>query len=244
MIDQAAFGWSDGRWRGLPLAGSVLHECHIGTFSAAGTFDGAIEHLDHVAGLGVDAIELMPVAEFPGRRGWGYDGACLFAPHHDYGGPDGLKRLVDAAHGRGLGVIMDVVYNHLGPDGNYLPEFGPYFSARHRTNWGPAVNFDGPGSDEVRRFVIDNALMWLRDYHCDGLRLDAVHAISGRLRDAHPGGAGRRGRRAGRALRPAALPHRRERPERPALRPQSRPRAVTAWPRPGRTNGITRCTPS
>ncbi len=119
----------------------------------------------------------MPVAEFPGSRGWGYDGTCLFAPHHDYGGPDGLRRLVDAAHGRGLGVIMDVVYNHLGPDGNYLPEFGPYFSARHRTNWGPAVNFDGPGSDQVRRFVIDNALMWLRDYHCDGLRLDAVHAI-------------------------------------------------------------------
>ena len=126
----------------------------------------------------MDAIELMPVAEFGGDRGWGYDGVDLFAPHHAYGGPDGLKRLVDAAHAHGLGVIMDVVYNHLGPAGNYLPEFGPYFSGRHRTNWGPAVNFDGPGSDEVRRFVIDNALMWLRDYHCDGLRLDAVHAIA------------------------------------------------------------------
>jgi maltooligosyltrehalose trehalohydrolase len=178
VVDQAAFGWSDSGWRGLPLAGSVLYECHTGTFSAEGTFDGAIRHLDHVAGLGVDAIELMPVAEFPGRRGWGYDGTDLFAPYHAYGGPDGLKRLVDAAHARGLGVIMDVVYNHLGPDGNYLPDFGPYFSARHRTNWGAAVNFDGPGSDEVRRFVIDNALMWLRDYHCDGLRLDAVHAIA------------------------------------------------------------------
>ena len=178
LVDHAAFGWSDSGWRGLPLAGSVLYECHIGTFSAAGTFDGAIEHLGHLAGLGVDAIELLPVAGFPGHWGWGYDGVDLFAPQHAYGGPEGLKRLVDAAHARGLGVIMDVVYNHLGPDGNYLPEFGPYFSAHHQTNWGDAVNFDGPGSDEVRRFVIDNALMWLRDYHCDGLRLDAVHAIT------------------------------------------------------------------
>jgi len=178
VVDHAAFAWSDAGWRGRPLAGSVLQECHVGTFSAAGTFDGAIGHLGHLADLGVDAIELMPVAEFPGSRGWGYDGTCLFAPHHAYGGPDGLKRLVSAAHACGLGVIMDVVYNHLGPDGNYLPEFGPYFSARHRTNWGAAVNFDGPGSDEVRRFVVDNALMWLRDYHCDGLRLDAVHAIA------------------------------------------------------------------
>jgi maltooligosyltrehalose trehalohydrolase len=176
--DPAAFGWTDNGWRGLPLAGSVLYECHIGTFSAEGTFDGAIGHLGHLAGLGVDAVELMPVAEFSGQRGWGYDGVDLFAPHHAYGGPDGLKRLVDAAHGHGLGVVMDVVYNHLGPAGNYLPQFGPYFSERHQTNWGPAVNFDGPGSDEVRRFVIDNALMWLRDYHCDGLRLDAVHAIT------------------------------------------------------------------
>jgi len=178
LVDHAAFGWSDSGWRGLPLAGSVLQECHVGTFSAAGTFDGAIEHLGHLADLGVDAVELMPVAEFPGRRGWGYDGGDRFAPRHAYGGPDGLKRLIDAAHARGLGVIMDVVYNHLGPVGNYLPEFGPYFSAQHQTSWGDAVNFDGPGSDEVRRFVIDNALMWLRDYHCDGLRLDAVHAIA------------------------------------------------------------------
>ena len=177
VVDHAAYTWSDDSWRGLPLTGSVVYECHIGTFSAEGTFDGAIKHLNHLADLGVDAVELMPVAEFPGSRGWGYDGVDLFAPQHAYGGPDGLKRLVDAAHARGLGVIMDVVYNHLGPDGNYLPEFGPYFAAQHRTNWGAAVNFDGPGSDEVRRFVIDNALMWLRDYHCDGLRLDAVHAI-------------------------------------------------------------------
>jgi maltooligosyltrehalose trehalohydrolase len=178
VVDHSAFAWTDDAWRGLPLAGSVLYECHVGTFSAEGTFDGAIEHLGHLTSLGVDAIELLPVAEFSGERGWGYDGVDLFAPHHAYGGPEGLKRLVDAAHARGLGVVMDVVYNHLGPAGNYLPQFGPYFSQRHQTNWGPAVNFDGPGSDEVRRFVIDNALMWLRDYHCDGLRLDAVHAIA------------------------------------------------------------------
>jgi maltooligosyltrehalose trehalohydrolase len=177
VIDHAAFAWGDTLWRGLPLAGSVLYECHIGTFSAEGTFDGAIDHLGHLAGLGADIIELLPVSEFSGPRGWGYDGVDLFAPHHAYGGPDGLRRLVNAAHSRGLGVVMDVVYNHVGPAGNYLPEFGPYFSARHQTSWGDAINLDGPGSDEVRRFVIDNARMWLRDYHCDGLRVDAVHAI-------------------------------------------------------------------
>jgi maltooligosyltrehalose trehalohydrolase len=178
LVDHAAFGWTDQGWRGVALPGAVLYECHVGTFCAEGTFDGVTGHLDHLAALGVDAIELLPVAEFSGPRGWGYDGVDLFAPHHGYGGPDGLKRLVDAAHARGIGVVLDVVYNHLGPAGNHLPEFGPYFSARHQTNWGPAVNFDGPGSDEVRRFVIDNALCWLRDYHCDGLRLDAVHAIA------------------------------------------------------------------
>ncbi|GAA3425564.1 malto-oligosyltrehalose trehalohydrolase [Streptosporangium sandarakinum] len=178
LVDHAAFGWTDDRWRGTPLPGAVLYELHVGTFSPAGTFDGAIEYLPHLAELGVDAVELMPVAEFSGGRGWGYDGVSLFAPHHAYGGPDGLKRLVDACHAHGLGVVMDVVYNHLGPSGNYLPEFGPYFTGRHSTNWGDAVNFDGPGSDEVRAFVVDNALMWLRDYHVDGLRLDAVHAIA------------------------------------------------------------------
>jgi maltooligosyltrehalose trehalohydrolase len=178
LVDHAAFGWTDGGWPGARWPESVLYECHTGTFSPAGTFDGAIGQLDHLVSLGVDAIELMPVAEFPGSRGWGYDGVGLFAPHHAYGGPDGLRRLVDAAHARGIGVLMDVVYNHLGPAGNYLPEFGPYFSDRHRTNWGPAVNFDGPDRAEVRRFIIDNALMWLRDYHCDGLRIDAVHAIT------------------------------------------------------------------
>ena len=178
VVDHASFTWHDSGWRGVPLPGSVLYECHVGTFSAEGTFDGAIQHLRHLADLGADIIELLPVAEFAGRRGWGYDGVDLFAPHRAYGGPEGLKRLIDAAHAHGLGVVMDVVYNHLGPEGNYLPEFGPYFSA-HQTQWGsPPVNFDGPGSDEVRRFVIDNALMWLRDYHCDGLRIDAVHAIA------------------------------------------------------------------
>jgi maltooligosyltrehalose trehalohydrolase len=177
LVDHDAFEWGDHGWRGLALPGAVLYECHVGTFSPEGTFVGAVDHLDHLVDLGVDAVELLPVAEFSGRRGWGYDGVDLFAPHHAYGGPDGLKRLVDACHARGLGVVMDVVYNHLGPAGNSLPEFGPYFSRRHQTNWGDAVNLDGPGSDEVRRFVVDNALMWLHDYHCDGLRLDAVHAI-------------------------------------------------------------------
>jgi maltooligosyltrehalose trehalohydrolase len=177
VVDHGAFRWTDDRWRGLSLRGAVLYELHVGTFSAAGTFDGVIEHLPHLVELGVDAIELMPVAEFSGDHGWGYDGVDLFAPHHTYGGPDGLKRLIDACHSHGLGVVLDVVYNHLGPAGNYLSEFGPYFSTRHRTNWGDAVNFDGPGAPEVRRFVLDNAVMWLRDYHVDGLRLDAVHAI-------------------------------------------------------------------
>ncbi len=177
VVAHDAFTWHDDGWRGLGLPGSVLYELHIGTFSATGTFDGAIEHLPHLVELGVDAIELLPVAEFSGDRGWGYDGVDLFAPHHAYGGPAGLKRLVDACHGAGLGVVFDVVYNHLGPAGNHLPAFGPYFTDRHTTNWGDAVNFDGAGSDEVRNFVVDNALSWLRDYHGDGLRLDAVHAI-------------------------------------------------------------------
>ena len=177
VVDHAAHEWHDDGWRGLELTGSVLYELHVGTFSREGTFDGAIQHLSHLTRLGVGMIEVMPVAEFSGNRGWGYDGVDLFAPHHAYGGPAGFKRLVDACHAIGLGVLLDVVYNHLGPAGNFLSEFGPYFSARHTTDWGAALNFDGPGSDEVRRLVIDNAQMWLRDYHVDGLRLDAVHAI-------------------------------------------------------------------
>ncbi len=176
-IDHAAFGWTDAVWRGRALTDCVVYELHIGTFSEAGTFDGAAEHIEQLVELGVGAVELLPVAGFPGEHGWGYDGVDLYAVHHAYGGPDGLKRFVDACHTSGLAVIMDVVYNHLGPDGNHLAEFGPYFTDRYRTPWGPAINYDGADSDEVRRFVVDNALMWLRDYHCDGLRLDAVHAI-------------------------------------------------------------------
>jgi maltooligosyltrehalose trehalohydrolase len=176
--DHGAFAWTDGAWRGRPLAGGVLYELHVGTFTPDGTFDAAAERLDHLVALGVDAVELMPVAAFPGRRGWGYDGVHLWAVHDPYGGPDGLKRFVDACHGRGLAVVLDVVYNHLGPSGNYLGEYGPYFTEAHRTPWGPAVNLDRPGSDEVRAFIVENALMWLRDYHLDGLRLDAVHALS------------------------------------------------------------------
>jgi maltooligosyltrehalose trehalohydrolase len=177
LVDHAAFAWTDRAWRGLALADAVIYEVHVGTFTEAGTFDAAIARLPHLVDLGVNAIELMPVAAFPGTRGWGYDGVDLFAPHHAYGGPDGLKRLVDACHQAGIAVVMDVVYNHLGPDGNYLGDFGPYFTEVYATPWGQALNFDGRGSDEVRRFFVDNALMWLRDYHCDGLRLDAVHAI-------------------------------------------------------------------
>jgi maltooligosyltrehalose trehalohydrolase len=177
LVDHAAFPWTDAGWQSAPLDDAVLYELHVGTFTPAGTFEAVIGQLPHLIDLGVSAIELMPVAEFPGRRGWGYDGVALFAPHHAYGGPEGLKRLVDACHAHGLGVILDVVYNHLGPDGNYLQEFGPYFTDRYTTPWGAAINLDGPDSDAVRSFVVDNAVMWLRDYHCDGLRLDAVHAI-------------------------------------------------------------------
>jgi maltooligosyltrehalose trehalohydrolase len=172
-----AFEWADDGFRAPPLAGAVLYDLHVGTFTPAGTFDGAIERLDHLRTLGVTHVELLPVNAFDGTHGWGYDGVGLYAPFEPYGGPDGLKRLVDACHARGLGVVLDVVYNHLGPSGNYLGRFGPYFTDHYRTPWGDAVNYDGRGSDEVRRFVIDNAVGWVRDYHVDALRLDAVHAI-------------------------------------------------------------------
>ncbi|GAA4235532.1 malto-oligosyltrehalose trehalohydrolase [Actinomadura meridiana] len=178
VYDHERFAWTDQHWHGRPLPGSVLYELHVGTFTPEGTFDAAVERLDHLAALGVDAVELLPVAAFPGSRGWGYDGVHLWAPYEPYGGPDGLKRFVDAAHARGLAVVLDVVYNHLGPDGNRLGSYGPYFTSAYATPWGDTVNFDQEGSDEVRAFVVDNALMWLRDYHVDGLRLDAVHAIT------------------------------------------------------------------
>jgi maltooligosyltrehalose trehalohydrolase len=177
VLDFAKFEWTDAGWLAPSLASGVIYELHVGTFSARGTFDGAIPRLDALVDLGVTHVELMPVHSFPGERGWGYDGVGLYAPHEPYGGPHGLARFVDAAHARGLAVILDVVYNHFGPSGNVLGRFGPYFTDRYRTPWGDAVNFDGPDSDDVRRFFLDNALMWLRDYHIDGLRLDAVHAI-------------------------------------------------------------------
>jgi maltooligosyltrehalose trehalohydrolase len=177
--DHSAFRWTDRGWRGGPLHGSLIYELHVGTFTASGTFDAAIGRLDHLRDLGVDTVELMPVASFPGRHGWGYDGINLWAVHEPYGGPDGLKRFVDACHARRLAVLLDVVYNHVGI-GNRLRDFGPYFTEAHVTPWGPAVNLDQPGSDEVRAFLIGNALMWLRDYHLDGLRLDAVHALEDR----------------------------------------------------------------
>ncbi|MBW3535312.1 MAG: malto-oligosyltrehalose trehalohydrolase [Gemmatimonadetes bacterium] len=176
-VDHGAFDWSDAAWRGFHLPSAVLYELHVGTFSPEGTFEGAARRLDHLVDLGVDAVELLPVNAFPGRHGWGYDGVALWAVHEPYGGPEGLKRFVDACHARGLGVVLDVVYNHLGPSGNYLGRFGPYFTETYHTPWGSAVNFDGAGSHEVRAFVVENALAWLRDYHLDGLRLDAVHAI-------------------------------------------------------------------
>ena len=177
LVDLSGFAWTDGGWPGLDLSTAVVYEMHVGTFSEKGTFDGAIDHLGHLVDLGVNVVEVMPVAESSGRWGWGYDGADLWASHGSYGGPEGFKRFVDACHGRDLGVILDVVYNHLGPAGNYLNEFGPYFTDRYRTPWGSAVNFDGEGSYGTRDFVVSNALMWLTDYHVDGLRLDAVHAI-------------------------------------------------------------------
>ena len=176
-LDHDEFEWTDSSWTGRVLPGSVVYELHVGTFTPEGTYTAIVDKLDHLVRLGVTTVELMPVGEFSGERGWGYDGVDLYAPHHAYGTPDDLKRLVDACHARGLAVLLDVVYNHLGPAGNYLPEFGPYFTDRYSTPWGDAVNFDGPHSHEVRSFVVDNALMWLRDYHFDGLRIDAVHAI-------------------------------------------------------------------
>ncbi|HEU5156314.1 MAG TPA: malto-oligosyltrehalose trehalohydrolase [Streptosporangiaceae bacterium] len=178
VYEHDRFAWHDDDWRGRPLSGAVLYELHVGTFTPAGTFDAAIERLGHLVELGVDMVEVLPVAAFPGRHGWGYDGVHLWSVHAPYGGPDGLKRFVDACHGHGLGVVLDVVYNHVGPTGNFLGRYGPYFNDAHPTPWGQGVNVDRLGSDEVRAFVVDNALMWLRDYHIDGLRLDAVHAIA------------------------------------------------------------------
>ena len=177
VVDTSAFDWTDAGWRGVELADTVLYELHVGTFTPAGTFDAVIEQLPRLVDLGVTTIELMPVASFPGTRNWGYDGVFPFSTQESYGGPDGLMRLVDAAHARDLGVVLDVVYNHFGPEGNVLPRFGPYLTDEYSTPWGGAVNVSGRHSDSVRRYLIENAVGWIRDFHFDGLRLDAVHAI-------------------------------------------------------------------
>ncbi|HWU08954.1 MAG TPA: malto-oligosyltrehalose trehalohydrolase [Streptomyces sp.] len=177
VVDHAAYAWRT-EWAGRGLPGAVLYELHVGTFTEAGTFDAAAERLGHLVDLGITHVELMPVCPFPGTHGWGYEGVSLWAVHEPYGGPEGLKRFVDTAHGLGLAVVLDVVHNHLGPSGNHLPAFGPYFTDTHHTPWGSAVNLDAPGSDEVRAYLLGSALAWLRDYRLDGLRLDAVHALA------------------------------------------------------------------
>ena len=177
VVDPGAFRWTDGDWHGVALADTVLYEVHVGTFTPGGTFDSAIDQLDRLVDLGVTVVEIMPVAAFPGERNWGYDGVFPFATQASYGGPAAFARFVDAAHARGLGVVLDVVYNHFGPEGNVLPEFGPYLTSEYSTPWGDAVNVAGRDSDPVRRYLIENAVGWIRDFHLDGLRLDAVHAI-------------------------------------------------------------------
>ena len=177
VYDQDSFEWADTPFQPVPLESGVIYEIHIGTFTGEGTLEAAIGKLDYLVNLGITHVELMPVASFAGNHGWGYDSVALFAVHEPYGGPDALKRFVNAAHGKGLSILLDVVYNHFGPSGNYTGKFGPYLVDAHRTPWGGAVNLEDAGSDEVRRFFCDNALMWMREFHVDGLRLDAVHAF-------------------------------------------------------------------
>ena len=177
VVDPTRFRWTDDAWRGVAMADFVIYEIHVGTFTPEGTFDAAAARLPDLVALGVNAIEIMPIASFPGRRNWGYDGVHLYAPQESYGGAEGFRRLVNAAHAHGVGVVLDVVYNHVGPEGNYLDRFGPYFTDAYRTPWGRAVNYDGPGSDAVRRWAHDNTLYWISEFHVDALRLDAVHGI-------------------------------------------------------------------
>lgn len=177
VVDHGSFKWGDGKWPGIPLKEMIIYEIHLGTFTPEGNFDAAASRIGELSELGVNAVELMPVAQFPGERNWGYDGVHPFAVQNSYGGPDAMKRFVDACHRKGIAVILDVVYNHLGPEGDYLRDFGPYFTKKYKTIWGDAVNFDGPDNDGVRNFFIENAIFWLREYHVDALRLDAVHAI-------------------------------------------------------------------
>ncbi len=178
IVDPDAFPWTDQQWRGLPQRELIIYELHAGTFTKEGTFPAIIPLLDYLKNdVGITAVELMPVAQCPGARNWGYDGVYLYAVQSNYGGPDGLKQLVDACHAKGLAVIMDVVYNHLGPEGNYLGDFGPYFTDKYRTPWGSAINYDSADSDEVRHYIINNAVYWISEYHVDALRLDAIHGI-------------------------------------------------------------------
>ncbi|GAB2565765.1 malto-oligosyltrehalose trehalohydrolase [Kribbella endophytica] len=177
VFDASRFGWSDSAWSGRDVRGAVFYELHLGTFTPEGTLEAAAGHLDYLVALGVQVVSLLPVAAFPGTHGWGYDGVDLYAVHAPYGGPEALQQFVDRCHAVGLAVCLDVVYNHLGPSGNYLGSFGPYFTDKHTTPWGPAVNLDDQGSPEVRRWILDNALRWFRDFHLDALRLDAVHAL-------------------------------------------------------------------
>lgn len=186
LVDTARFPWTDRRWRGCPLEDLVIYEVHVGTATRAGTFRALIERLDHVRALGATAIELMPIADFAGDRNWGYDGVALYAPARCYGAPEDLAGLVDAAHARGLAVILDVVYNHLGPDGNYLRAWSPeYFTDRHNTPWGDALNYDGKSSEAVRALILENVSYWIREFHLDGLRLDATHAIIDDRKGSH-----------------------------------------------------------
>ena len=177
VVDLKAFSWTDTQWRGLSLEDYIFYELHVGTFTPEGTFAAVIPRLEDLKSLGITAVEIMPVAQFPGSRNWGYDGVDLFSVQNSYGGPQELQKLVDACHQQGLAAVLDVVYNHLGPEGNYLAEFGPYFTDRYHTPWGQAINFDGACSDEVVHYFIENAVQWLRDFHFDALRLDAIHTI-------------------------------------------------------------------
>lgn len=177
VVDHSSFTWNDIHWKVISLEEMIIYELHVGTFTPAGTFDGVVSKLDYLIDLGINTIEIMPIAQFPGTRNWGYDGVYPFAAQNSYGGVEGLKNLVNSCHEKGIAVILDVVYNHMGPEGNYLSDFGPYFTKKYSTPWGQALNFDDKYSDHVRNFFLQNALMWLRDFHIDGLRLDAVHAI-------------------------------------------------------------------
>ncbi len=242
VIDREQLSAATVAWDGVELPGAVIYELHVGTFTPEGTLDAAIERLDHLVELGVGIVEVMPLASFPGRHGWGYDGVGLYAVHEPYGGPFAFRRFVDACHARGLGVCLDVVYNHLGPSGNHLGEFGPYFTDRYATPWGDAVNLDDAGSDEVRRFILDNALHVAarlpRRRAAPRRRARALR----RSRDHAARGARERGRGALGRGRPAAVADRRDRPQRPAHRHRPRAPAASGWTRNGPTTSTTRCT--